>query len=137
MAPASWLFDLRSAWKGVRGGGWASLAAVAALALGIGASGTAASVAYSGLLRPLPFGDPSRLFLLAKALKSTSLESGVAPAEFDQWRERLARLGQLAAAAGGQITVRGESPVEAHVSYVLGPYFDVLAAPPESGRTLN
>jgi hypothetical protein len=33
--------DLASAWKGVRGGGVSSLVAVAALALGIGASTTA------------------------------------------------------------------------------------------------
>jgi hypothetical protein len=46
--------DLASAWQGVRGGGLGSFVAVAALAVGIAASTTASTVAYGGLLRPLP-----------------------------------------------------------------------------------
>lgn len=58
--------DLRSAWQGVAGGRLASIVAVVALAVGTGASLTAAVVVYGGLLRPLPFPDEERLVALAQ-----------------------------------------------------------------------
>ena len=79
--------DVVSAWKGVRGGGLGSLVAVAALALGIGASTTASTVAYGGLLRPLPLPDDSRLMTLEKVFGPTGLGEGIKLDEFDGWRD--------------------------------------------------
>jgi hypothetical protein len=52
--------DLLSAWRGVLAGRSSSMVAVVVLAVGTGASITAAAVAYGGLLRPLPFPDGER-----------------------------------------------------------------------------
>jgi hypothetical protein len=52
--------DLLSAWRGVVAGRLSSIVAVVVLAIGTGASITAAVVAYGGLLRPLPFPDGER-----------------------------------------------------------------------------
>ena len=133
-----WWFDVVSAWKGVRGGRWASVVAVVALGLGIGASVTAAAVAYGGLLRPLPFADPLRLFVLTETFVPTALESGVSLADFDRWRPRLSGTAQLVASSGGAVTIRGAAaPQQARASYVLGPFFEVLGTPAEAGRVFT
>ena len=131
-------FDLRAAWKGVRGGGWASLTAVVALALGIGGALTAAAVAYAGLLRPLPFPRPNELFTIRKVYTPTSLELGIKLAQFDEWSARLAGTARLAAYARESATVRDAGvPREVQAAYVAGPFFDVLGATAEAGRTFT
>ena len=78
-------FDLKSAWQGVRSGGLASLVAVAALAVGIGATTLATTVAYSGLVRPLALADDSWLITLEKVWVPTGLVSGIKLEEFCAW----------------------------------------------------
>lgn len=130
--------DVQSAWKGVRGGGFGSLVAVAALALGIGASTTASTVAYGGLLRPLPLPDDSRLMTLDKVFGPTGLTEGIKLNEFDAWRDTLASTSMLSAFAGDRVTIRsGGEAQDARAAYVIGNWFQVLGAQPLAGRLID
>src|SRR5438046_2106708 len=116
MSLSQWSFDLAYAWKGVRGGQGASLAAVLALGLGIGASVTAAAVGYAGLLGPLPFADSRRLVELSKNFVPTARGSGVKLSEFDRWRTQMAGTATLAASASERVVIRtADGPQEARV----------------------
>lgn len=131
-------FDVRAAWKGVRGGRWASLTAIVALALGIGGAITAAAVAYAGLLRPLPFPHPNELVTLRKVFAPTAMELGIKLAQFDEWSASLAGTARLAAYAREAATVRDAGPPrEVQAAYVVGPFFDVLGLSAEIGRTFT
>ena len=69
--------DLHSAWRGVLAGRLSSIVAVVVLAVGTGASITAAAVAYGGLLRPLPFPEGDRLVTLTQLYVATSVRCGI------------------------------------------------------------
>lgn len=130
--------DLSSAWRGVRGGGLGSIVAVAALALGIGASTTASTVAYGGLLRPLPLPDDAQLITLDKSFKKTGLGEGIRLDEFDRWRDRLAGTAELAAFAGERVTIRsGGEALDGRAGYVAGHWFAMLGARPLAGRLID
>jgi predicted permease len=130
--------DLRSAWQGVAGGRLGSLVAVVALALGTGASLTAAVVAYGGLLRPLPFPDPDRLVRLSQIHNLTSVTSGIKLNEFDRWRERMADSLLLAAYSSERVTLRSEgAPAEVRVAYVVGNWFQTLGTRSQFGRLID
>ncbi len=130
--------DLGSAWKGLRGGRWASLAAVVALAIGIGASATASAVAYNGLLRPLPFPDDSQLITIERVWGPTSLVSGIKLDEFNAWRDGLARAATLSAFTAERVTLRdGGRAQDARAAYVIGHWFQMLGAQPLLGRLLD
>jgi len=58
--------DLFAAWRGALAGRLSSIVAAVVLAIGTGASLTAATVAYGGLLRPLPFPESDRLVTLTQ-----------------------------------------------------------------------
>ena len=130
--------DLHSAWKGVRSGGLASLVAIAALGLGIGATTTAASVAYSGLLRPLPFPDDSQLITLEKVWAPTGLASGIKLDEFNAWRDRLSSAATLAAFTGERVTLReGGSAEDLRAALIVGNWFQMLGVHALAGRLID
>ena len=131
-------FDLKSAWYGVRSGGLASLVAVAALTVGIGATTLATTVAYSGLVRPLAFPDDSRLITLEKVWGPTGLVSGIKLDEFSAWRDGLAGAARLSAFTGERVTLRdGATAQDARAAYVVGDWFQMLGAQPLAGRLMD
>ena len=131
-------FDLKSAWHGVRSGGLASLVAVAALAVGIGATTLATTVAYNGLFRPLTFPDDSRLITLEKVWDATGLVSGIRLNEFSAWRDGLAGAARLSAFTGERVTLRdGGTAQDARAAYIVGDWFQVLGAQPLAGRLID
>jgi putative ABC transport system permease protein len=130
--------DLASAWRGVRGGGLGSLVAVAALALGIGASTTASTIAYGGLLRPLPLPGDSQLITIEKVFGPTGLGEGIKLDEFDGWRDKLASIGTVAAFTGERVTMRGSRGAQdARTAYVVGHWFQMLGAQALAGRLID
>jgi hypothetical protein len=130
--------DLTSAWIGIRSGRWGSIVAVAALALGIGASTTASAVAYGGLLRPLPFPDDSQLITLEKVFEPTGLASGIKLAEFDEWHRGLGSAATLSAFTTERVTLRGGgAPQDARAAFVIGNWFQMLGARPLAGRFID
>ena len=135
---ASLLFDLRSAWKGVRRGGSGSVTAVAVLALGIAGALTAAAVAYSGLVRPLPFPRSDELVMLRKVYAPTAVESGIKLSQFDEWRSQLESQARLAAYTRETATARDSgAPREVQAAYVVGPFFEAFGVKAEYGRTFT
>ncbi len=131
--------DLKSAWKGVRAGRWASLLAVMALALGTGVCLTTAVLAYAGFLRPLPLTDADRLVTLRRVFVTVGVETGIRLAEFDTWRDRLSGTIALAGYVTERTTLRESQsePRDVRAAYVTGEWFTVLGARAEAGRLID
>lgn len=110
-------------------------AAVATLALGIGASTAIFSVAYGVSLRPLPYPDPDRLVRLYEANPADGqLEVDVSEGSFHDWREGASSIESAARyskpssrtfveAGGARLVVMSVSPA----------FFDVLGVQPVRG----
>lgn len=130
--------DLLSAWRGVLGGGLSSIVAVVVLAVGTGASITAAAIAYGGLLRPLPFPESDRLFAVTQVYVATSVRSGIKLSDFDRWRDRLSHALLLTGYSSERATLRGGGqPSEVRVAYVIDNWFQVLGTRSRFGRLLD
>src|SRR5260221_11777009 len=89
------LQDLRFALRALRRRPGFALAAIAALALGIGANTAIFGVVSGVLLRPLPFADPQRLVQLNEAFPWDSAGPVVAR-DLVEWREHAASLDGIA-----------------------------------------
>ena len=85
--------DLAYAVRSLRNAPAISLAAIVALALGIGATTTILSVVNAVLLRPLPYADADRLVVLLHDGRNP-----VAPANFVDWRAQTRSFTDVAAA---------------------------------------
>jgi predicted permease len=130
--------DLLAAWRGVVAGRLSSIVAVVVLAVGTGASITAAAVAYGGLLRPLPLPDGERLVTLTQVFVATSVRSGIRLSDFDRWRDRLSNSLLLTGYASERTTLRDRgAPSEVRAGYVVGNYFQVLGARSRFGRLID
>jgi putative ABC transport system permease protein len=130
--------DLKSAWKGVRGGGLSSLVAVISLSLGIGATTAASTIVYSALLQPLPFPNGARLIALEKVWGPTGLASGLKLDEFSAWRDRLTSAATLSGFTGERVTLRdGGTAEDVRAAYVVGDWFQMLGAQPIAGRVTD
>src|SRR5512145_399089 len=73
-----------------------SVAAIASLALGIGANTAIFTVLNGSVLRPLPFPDPDRLVVVWET-RTDVPRRAVAPANFIDWRRETTAFSGLAA----------------------------------------
>ena len=107
--------------------------AVVTLALGIGANSVVFALINTVLLRPLPFGDPDRLYFLFEKARGTE-HGDVSAHEYVAWRRAHAFDGMaMFSYAGFTLTGRGEpTPVSART--VTANFFDVLGQRPFLGR---
>lgn len=114
-----------------------ALLAIGTLGLGIGLSVSLYSVAHSALVRPLPFRDEARVFMLHEhAPAKGTTQPNIAPANFLDWRERssaFASMGALRPYTATVVTARGEA-VRADGRLVLGDAFTALGLDPAIGR---
>ncbi|MGH9161310.1 MAG: ABC transporter permease [Vicinamibacteraceae bacterium] len=78
--------DLRVAVRGLMKAPGFSVAAIAALALGIGPNTAIFSIVYATLLAPLPFPDPDQLVRVSPMVGDS--QSRTSPAEYLEWKER-------------------------------------------------
>jgi putative ABC transport system permease protein len=112
-------------------------AAIAALALGIGANTAIFSVVNAVLLKPVPFPDPDRLMMLMNASSQGSFGGG-SPAKFAHWREQSSVLQDVSAFRTGVINYSGGGfPEQFQSSQVSADYFRLFGAPVVLGRTFT
>ena len=118
----------------VRNPGFA-IAAVATLALGIGASTAIFSVAYGVSVRPLPYGNPERLVRIYEANPANGQpEHEVSMGAFHEWRERVTSLESIALfGKRGVRFLAGADTVPVTTRSVSPAFFDVLGVKPMLG----
>ena len=111
------------------------------LAVGIGATTAALSVAASVLLNPLPVSDDSRLLLVTRTLTTGSTLAPFSYAEISAWSEASRTMEAIAG-----VQYDGAWPWPADIgdramtvtgTAVSGNFFDVLGARPALGRLLH
>jgi putative ABC transport system permease protein len=127
------LQDLRYAARALRRApGW-TLAVVATLAFGLGATIAIFTAAYGVLIRPLPYHDPDRLVVL--------LHDGthpVSPADYFDYRRELGTLSTLSAAQFWQASLTGSGqPERLRGLQVSADLFETLGVPALAGRTFE
>lgn len=131
--------DLVTAWRSLRGSPGTCVAAVAVIAVGVGANLAVLAVAWGVLLRPLPYADPSRLVVLSVEATDGS-DFGVPFGEVAEWRLRLRGVDALAGFARGAATVRSAGagkgkPRSVDAAIVTRGFFGVLGVPLLRGST--
>src|SRR5579863_825191 len=129
------LADLRYAVRSLVQSPRFSVAAVVALALGIGANSAMFSVVYGVLLRPLPFPRPEQLVFVQEASLRHEGTSPTSPATLRDWREQQHVFDGMAAAEvwGASLTGSGR-PEELAGLRVSPSLLSVLRVAPALGR---
>jgi putative ABC transport system permease protein len=133
--------DLRYAWRALRRTPGFTVAAVAALALGIGATTTIFTVVNGVLLRPLQYEAPDRLANIWNDLgEGAQSLPAVSPLDFRDYKRRSRTFEDFAAAAEGDVanlmgnlTGDGE-PERADLATVTANFFPLLGVSPMLGR---
>ena len=131
------LQDVRYAARTLRRSPAFSVTAIATLTLGIGTTVAMFTVVNGVLLRPLPFPQPDRLFLVALSPKSFFMaQPGMADVTYLQFRERDRTFQHLAAFSSykGNLAGAGD-PVVLKMADVTTEFFDALGVRPAMGRT--
>jgi putative ABC transport system permease protein len=133
--------DLRYAVRALRRTPGFTLAAVAALALGIGATTTIFTVVNGVLLRPLQYEAPDRLANIWNDLgEGAQSLPAVSPLDFRDYKQRSRTFEDFAAAAEGNVAnLRGNltgdgEPERADVVTVTANFFPLLGVRPLLGR---
>lgn len=112
-----------------------TLAALATLALGIGATTAIFSVVDAVLLRPLTFQDPSRLVVVWERFAARHQETNVVnPANYLDWRDRATSFSDLAAFGWSQQNFTGDVPELVQGRSVTANFFRTLGLVPLLGR---
>ena len=128
------LQDLRYAIRALVHSPGFTLAAVAALALGIGATTAVFSIVNTVLLKPAPFPDADRIVWL-QVVSPQGRNQGGSPAKFAYWRTRTDVLQDVAAFRSGRINdTGGEVPAQLRWAQVSADYFRLFGAPIVQGR---
>jgi predicted permease len=113
-----------------------TLVALVTLALGIGANTAIFSVVHGVLLRPLPFQDPDRLYMVWARHTSTDRYPLQLP-EFCDYRDQNKTLESVAAFGNWNPNLTGDGPAERVGGLrVSGNFFTTLGVPAAVGRTL-
>jgi putative ABC transport system permease protein len=133
--------DLRYALRALRRTPGFTAAAVAALALGIGATTTIFTVVNGVLLRPLQYEAPERLVNIWNDLgEGAQSLPAVSPLDFRDYKTRSRTIEDFAAAAEGNVAnLRGNltgegEPERADIGTVTANFFPLLGVRPVVGR---
>jgi predicted permease len=112
-----------------------TIAAVVALALGIGANSAMFSVVYGVLLRPLPFPRADRLVFVQEASLRHDGTSPTSPATYRDWREQQHVFSSMAAAEAWGASLTGDGRPEELPGLRISPsLLTVLQVAPLLGR---
>jgi len=111
-----------------------TLAAVAALALGIGANTAIFSIVNAVLLKPVPFPEPDRLVVFQQTSPQGAFSAG-SPAKFQFWRSQTSVVQDVSAYRSNIVNLTGEGiPEQLRASQVSADYFRLFGAPMLQGR---
>jgi predicted permease len=114
-----------------------TFAAVAALALGIGANTAIFSIVDAVLLKPVPFPEPDRLVVFQQTGPRGAFSAG-SPAKFQFWREQTSVVQDVSAYRSNVLNFTGGGvPEQLHADQVSADYFKLFGAPVERGRAFN
>jgi putative ABC transport system permease protein len=135
----SWLRDLRFAARALGRQPAFVAAAVATLALGIGAATAIFSVAYGVSLRPLPYPQPDRIVRIYEAnLANAQPRQDVSVGTFHEWREGMPSLESAALYTQARTRFIEGSDGNPITSISVTPsFFDVLGIHPAQGRAFK
>src|SRR5215475_3146372 len=112
-----------------------TIAAIAALTLGIGTNTAIFSVVNSVLLKPAPFPDPDRLVLFMNTSPQGS-GPGASPTKFQHWREQTSVVQDVAAFRTGVVNLTGVGfPEQVQQAQVSVDFFRLFGAKTILGRT--
>ena len=127
--------DLRYAVRQWRRAPAFAVAALATLALGIGANTTVFSVVDALVLRPLPFPDADRLVSVQSIDRRTGTPGGLSYPNFFDIRRQTRGLSHIASYRGTDVTLTGKDlPVHLRGQIVSWEFFQTLGVSPVRGR---
>src|SRR6185312_9714925 len=111
-----------------------TLIAVTCIALGIGATTTMFSVANTLLLRPMPFPNGDRLYMLSSVRPRERDVAVTSYADYIDWRGTQRSFAEIAAVGATNFAVGLAKPVRAAGAIVSANFFHTLGVMPERGR---
>ena len=130
-------FDVKFAWRQLRGAPGFALVAVLTLALGIGANSAIFALVDATLLKPLPYGDPARLVTIWERT-GTNPQSYASPLNMLDWKTRSRSFEAIAGFTpnvGGMVMAGADGNAETvSRQWVTAGIFDVLGVRPVAGR---
>jgi hypothetical protein len=128
--------DIHFGWRVLWKAPGFSIIAVLTLALGIGATTAIFSVAYSVLIKPLPYPDPEKLVLVAQDDRSNQASDWrVTAFDYLDIRERARSFEGVAAYTGAGLVISGDGPAEMVLGLrVSNNFFSVIGVHPKLGR---
>lgn len=133
--------DLRIAWRAMRRNPGFSVVAIATLALAIGANTAIFTVVDAILLRPLGYGDESRLFVVHEVVPKFALLAPLVPVNamhFLAWRKNVSGFEQVAMIGGISRNLTGSGEPQRLTGARVSPsLFPMLGARTQLGRTFR
>ena len=113
-----------------------TIAATLTLAIGIGVNTAMFAVVYGVLIRPLPYADADRLYMLFQT-SSRAGRTRVTPLDFVDLHAQVRSI-RVAAVVGNGFTFTGHGDPELAIGHlVTGQFFDLLGSKPALGRTFG
>ena len=132
------LQDLRHAFRMFRQNRVFTAAAVAALALGIGANTAIFSVVSAVLLKPLPFPEPDNVVFFMSTNRQGQGGPASSPAKFAHWRQQTTVIQDATAYRTNVVNYTGGAvPEQLRAGQVSADYFKLFGAPLFKGRTFS
>ena len=129
--------DLRHTLRLLRHSPAFTFAAVAALALGIGANTAIFSVLNTVILKPLPYPEPDRLMMFLNTSPQGS-GPGASPTKFNVWRRQTGAFQDVSAYRFSVVNITGgENPEQVVSGHVSADFFRLFGAVPALGRTFT
>ena len=131
------LQDLKLSVRALRLSPGFTLAAVAALALGIGSTTAIFSVVNAVLLKPPPFPESDRIVWF-EVTSAQGQNQGGSPAKFDFWRQQTDVVEQVTAFRSGLLNYTGgDLPEQLKWEQASAEYFRLFGAPIIHGRAFS
>ena len=133
------LQDLRYALRTLSRSPGFSLAAIATLAVGIGANAAIFSLVRGVLLRPLPFPQPDRLVAISESNEAKGFDRvAVSAPNYLDWKGQSRSFSSMGAFTTTELVLSGSGEAEQlSGTAVTGGFFEALAVRPLLGRTLT